>query len=80
MNYYTCLAVCKVDFWDEVDEKERTEYSLVNGDFTESVEELKHYYGEKNLNSIQVTLLEEGPVIITEELAKRFLSDAIVDV
>ena len=77
MNYYTYLAVCKVDYWDEVDQKERTEYSLVNGDFIESVEELKHYYGE-HLNSIQVTLLEEGPVVITEELAKRFLSDAIV--
>ena len=78
MAYNTNLAVCKVDFWDTIDEVERTEYCLVSGStFTECVEDLQNYYGNE-LNTIQITLLEEGPVVITAELAKHFMSDEVV--
>lgn len=78
MAYNTNLAACKVEFWDPINEIERTEYCIVNGStFTECVEDLQNFYGNE-LNTIQVTLLEDGPVIITEELAKHFMNDEVV--
>ena len=70
---YTNLFVCEVEYYDDEDNKERTEKILCNAkDYAECTHELKWMYGD-TINSMKMTALEEGPIVISDEIAEAFI-------
>lgn len=68
----TSLYVCKVEFIQ--DGEEQKEYCLCNAEtYAECTLELEETYGKENIISMKMFALEEGPIVITKNLAKRFI-------
>ena len=53
MNQVYAFTYC-IDFWDDYEEKGRTEFGIAQGNsFSEVVKNLEEYYGEQNIESIR---------------------------
>jgi len=74
METKTNLYVCEVEFMDEISCEQKTEHCLCNAsNYAKCTHELEYMYGAKNIISMKMFALEEGPITITEDLAKRFV-------
>ena len=70
----TNLYVCEVEFISEISREIETEHCLCNaGSYAKCTHELEYMYGKDNIISMKMFALEEGPIVITEALAKRFM-------
>lgn len=74
MGNNTKIFVCKINWWNKEDV---FEYILCNAkDYRECVEEISSYYDNYNITniiSLEMTPLEDGPITISEDLAKLFI-------
>lgn len=78
MDYLTNLIVCEIEYFDEVDLTEKTEFCLCSAlTYADCTEELEQFYGENNITSIKMTALEEGPMIVSEHLANLFIENEL---
>ena len=69
----TSLAVCRVDWYNSDEHEECTEYSVIQAeDYHAAVDELEEYYGE-DIITMEVTLIEAGPLMIGKELADKII-------
>jgi len=69
----TNLYVCKVEFIQGGEEQK--EYCLCNAEtYAECTLELEDSYGKENIISMKMFALEEGPIVITKNLAKRIVN------
>ena len=64
-----CAFTYCIDFWDDCDEKMRTEFGIAQGSsFSEVVKNLEEYYGEQNIESIrELTSFDVGGTYIIPE-------------
>lgn len=66
----------KIDFWDEINEKEKIETGFFYADtYKDAAERLTQYYGEDTINSMSITLLDEGPILIPEPIAEKIMKE-----
>ena len=73
MEYTTNLIVCEVEWYDESENIERTEYTLCSAlSMAECVQELESFFGVTNIVSVKMTPLEPGPVVISKHIADLF--------
>ena len=73
MNQVYAFTYC-IDFWDDCEEKGRTEFGIAQGNsFSEVVKNLEDYYGEQNIESIRELSCFEvgGTYVIPEEGLKE---------
>lgn len=73
MNQVYAFTYC-IDFWDDCEEKVRTEFGIAQGNsFSEVVKNLEDYYGEQNIESIRELSCFEvgGTYVIPEEGLKE---------
>lgn len=76
--FSTNLYVCEVEYWDELEEAENTSSCICSAHgYAKCSEEIEKYFGANNIISMKMFALEEGPVIIEESLANRFISGNI---
>ena len=70
MNQVYAFTYC-IDFWDDYEEKGRTEFGIAQGSsFSEVVKNLEEYYGERNIESIRELNCYEvgGTYVIPKEV------------
>lgn len=73
MEYSTNLIVCEVEWYDEDENVERTEYTLCSAlSMAECVQELESYFGVTGIVSVKMTPLESGPVVVSKHIADLF--------
>lgn len=66
----------KIDFWDEINEKEKIETGFFYANtYKDAAEYLTQYYGEDTINSMSITLLDEGPILIPEPAAEKIMKE-----
>ena len=66
MDSYTLLV--KAIWYDDYEGKDRTDYLVFNRtSFSEVMQECERYYGD-DLMDISITIKEDGPTMITEEI------------
>lgn len=66
----------KIDFWDEINEKEKIETGFFYADtYKDAAEHLTQYYGEDTINSMSITLLDEGPILVPEPIAEKIMKE-----
>lgn len=74
METKTNLYICETEYLDEVNYEQHTGWTICNAEnYAECTHELEYMYGVKNIISMKMSALEEGPITITEDLAKRFM-------
>lgn len=50
-----------IEYWDQLDEKMRTENGFMRGDsYANVVKEISDWYGEDQIESLTITILENG--------------------
>lgn len=66
----------KIDFWDEINEKEKIETGFFYANtYKDAAEYLTQYYGEDTINSMSITLLDEGPILAPEPIAEKIMKE-----
>lgn len=74
METKTNLFICQVVFVDDEEFNTHNEWVICNAkNFAKCTHELEFMYGKGNIISMKMAPLEEGPIVITEALAKRFI-------
>lgn len=73
MKTKTKLYICEVEYVDEETYDQKKEWTICNAkNYASCTHELEYMYGVENIVSMKMCALEEGPIAITEDLAKRF--------
>lgn len=73
--FSTNLYICEVKYWDELEEAENSSSCICNAEsYAECSKEIEKYFGANNVISMKMFALEEGPVVIGESLANRFIN------
>lgn len=66
----------KITFWDDIDNKEKTETGFFYADnYKKAAEWLTKYYGEDSINSMFISLLDEGPILVPELIAEKIMKE-----
>lgn len=66
--------VYKIDWWDDYDEKEKHEMGVLFAPtYYEVMDILGRWYGEPNINKLEIEVLEEGPIPIQSDAAYELL-------
>lgn len=66
----------KITFWDDIDSKEKTETGFFYADnYKKAAEWLTKYYGEDSTNSMFISLLDEGPILVPELIAEKIMKE-----
>lgn len=74
METKTNLYICEVEYVEEETYDQKKEWTICNAkSYANCTHELEYMYGKKNIISMKMLALEEGPIAITEDLAKRFV-------
>lgn len=66
----------KITFWDDIDSKGKTETGFFYADnYKEAAEWLTKYYGEDSTNSMFISFLDEGPILVPELIAEKIMKE-----
>ena len=69
-------TIYEITYWDECNEEMKTKKCLIfSHSYKDAMEEITEYYGDANIDSLFIKLLEEGHINLTANTFNALIRD-----